>query len=74
VPATGVVPLCDELVVLSAAGRDVVVCVAAGTAVVAEVEAGSDALELAWPEPPQPASRKAPASPRTPIRNLTLAA
>jgi hypothetical protein len=61
--------------VLSAACRDVVVvCVAAGAAVVAEVEAGSDALELAWPEPPQPASRKAATSPKTPIRNLTLAA
>jgi hypothetical protein len=74
VPGAGAVALCDELVVLSAAGRDVVVCVAAGAAVVAEIEAGSDALELAWPDPPQPATRRAVTSPRTPIRNLTLAA
>jgi hypothetical protein len=70
----GVAAVCDELVVLSAAGRDVVVGVAAGAAVVAEIEAGGEALEVAWPDPPQPATRRAAMSPRRPIQNLTLAA
>lgn len=45
-----------------------------GAELEAEGEAESEALELAWPEPPQAASRSVATSPRTPSRNLTLAA